>query len=262
LDYWEAADLAVMSLVKTGERIVRHAGFPQALNTATAQVLLRRLLGVEQAHLKIQSESFLKDMMGLDNNCTLIDVGAGTGSWSLWACPKARLVVALEPNSSAFVWLARNTKKWKNIVRFQAAAWSNEGVIESFVKFGVGYTSYTSREAANNAEMKPKLIRAVTLDGLARRLGLDPDLVVVKVDVEGAEVQVLQGARELLSRARTVIVEAHEPRMDVEVEEASQILTSSGYQVQIVESKERPENKWVVAKRHSVTMPSTQSIVG
>lgn len=96
-------------------------------------------------------------------------------------------------------------------------------------------------------------VGTITLDDLADRTFV-PD--VVKIDVEGAEVDVLAGARLLLGRRRPdCLVEVHSR----EAEQACQsVLLTHGYRVQVVNQRRvladyRPteHNRWLVARELS-----------
>jgi len=62
-------------------------------------------------------------------------------------------------------------------------------------------------ERVNHLNQGTAKVKAVTLDGLATRLGLTGPYLL-KLDAQGAEVQVLRGARELLAQTSVVICEA------------------------------------------------------
>jgi FkbM family methyltransferase len=62
-------------------------------------------------------------------------------------------------------------------------------------------------ERINHMDQGTSKVKAVTLDGLAARLGLSGPFLL-KLDVQGAEAQVLRGARQLLGETYVVICEA------------------------------------------------------
>lgn len=90
---------------------------------------------------------------------------------------------------------------------------------------------------------------ADTLDHVAERLFL-PDLI--KVDVEGAEVGVLDGARSILAERRPhIVVETHSAELE---RQCAQQLTGHGYRPLVIhqrrllrEGRPNPHNRWLVA---------------
>jgi len=76
-------------------------------------------------------------------------------------------------------------------------------------------------------------IPSVTLDGFCSRQGLRPDLM--KIDVEGAELHVLRGARNVLADSRPLIYcEIHPQQMancGGSVNELTGLLSETGYDV-------------------------------
>jgi FkbM family methyltransferase len=93
-----------------------------------------------------------------------------------------------------------------------AAASDNEGEVELTLSAHPYWSSLLPREDSyweriNHLARGAVKVPAVTLDGLVARLGLSGPYLV-KLDVQGAEAQVLRGARELLAQTHVVICEA------------------------------------------------------
>jgi hypothetical protein len=85
-------------------------------------------------------------------------------------------------------------------------------------------------------------VRAIRLDDLAREEGIRPD--VLKIDVEGAELWVLQGAREILREARPLILlELHAfawPLFDTDAGALRRLLEEARYEILDIEPPHRP----------------------
>jgi FkbM family methyltransferase len=93
-----------------------------------------------------------------------------------------------------------------------AAASDSEGEIELTMSTHPYWSSLRPRDdpywdRINHMSQGTTKVRAVTLDGLAAELGLRGPYLI-KLDAQGAEVQVLRGARELLAQTSVVVCEA------------------------------------------------------
>ncbi len=117
-----------------------------------------------------------------------IDVGANAGVYSLWAADLGADVVAVEPSPQAARWLQRNIE----LNRFPIT------VIEAALTDFEGTTGFDSSGDAVGHIGGPETVAATTLDavmGQRRAAG-------VKIDVEGFERFVLQGASMALAEHR------------------------------------------------------------
>ncbi len=103
----------------------------------------------------------------------LLDIGAAEGIWALDNVEKARRVILFEAEA-----------EWIGALERTFAPWSDRVTIVD--KFA--------------AEIEDEC--NVTVDGVVRRAGLEGPMLL-KMDVEGAEERVLDGAREVLARPDT-----------------------------------------------------------
>lgn len=108
--------------------------------------------------------------------------------------------------------------------------------------------------------VRSEFVGAETGDGTFALDSLLPGVetpCLVKVDVEGAEVEVLRGATRLMRLAPvTWIIETHSEELEAE---CVQILRSAGYEVRVIprawwrryipEGRALPHNQWIVAHR-------------
>jgi FkbM family methyltransferase len=140
---------------------------------------------------------------------TVIDVGAAFGFYSIVASKmvgQLGKVVAIEPQPDSFEMLNKNIKlnKLTNISTLNHAV--------SFKKTTLKlYSSYsTVQERAGQNPQQYIEVSADTLDNLLGQLAID-EANWIKVDVEGAELEVLKGAAGILSKSRdlALFVEVH-----------------------------------------------------
>lgn len=131
---------------------------------------------------------------------TVLDVGAHVGYYTLLSSVlvgDAGRVHAFEPNPANAAFLRRHVEVNRRAnVRVEQAAVSDRAGTARF-DFGTG--SGTGHLADGGALE----VRTVRLDDYCAEHGLAP--TAVKIDVEGAEVSVLEGGRDTLSRHRPVI---------------------------------------------------------
>lgn len=139
----------------------------------------------------------------------LFDVGCNLGLETLMACVDrpGRPVLAIDANPRALAVAAENLflNGFAQQVRFALGfVGATDGQAVDFYALGTGAAASDRPRRGAMALRVP----SVTLDRLAEEVGLAPDLV--KIDVEGAEAEVLAGARELTHRHRPqFLVEMH-----------------------------------------------------
>jgi FkbM family methyltransferase len=151
------------------------------------------------------------------------DVGANVGLYTMIAARIAGRVVAIEPLPENVAYLAKHLSLngISNVDLIQAAVCDRSGV----TTFNAGPNRCTGR--IGRGQMK---VRTITLDSLPTPW---PD--VIKIDVEGAEYNVLQGAETCLSRHPVVFLATHSEMLDCKCRDFLQAL---GYRVRSIGSHE------------------------
>ncbi|PAZ10761.1 hypothetical protein CLM62_39285 [Streptomyces sp. SA15] len=142
-------------------------------------------------------------------SATIADVGAHVGYFSMIAAlanPKAK-VHAFEPVDQIHARLSVNVRSnaVPNVKLYQAGVSSKAGWADISVRFSGNLlsTGSTLEHAAADAQLKR--IQLLPLD----EVFADTKLDLMKIDVEGHEMAVLEGARQVLKRDRpTVLLEA------------------------------------------------------
>jgi FkbM family methyltransferase len=138
------------------------------------------------------------------------DVGANTGVYALVAAATGREVHAFEPNPAVAELLRANVKLNDHAARVQVvemAVSDREGTATLFLPPPTGESVETS--ASLDARFKERTdhvieVPVTSLDAHWRAAGR-PEVGVVKIDVEGHEGAVLDGALELIAACRPVV---------------------------------------------------------
>jgi FkbM family methyltransferase len=138
---------------------------------------------------------------------TVVDIGANVGVFSLWAAsrigPTGRLISA-EPHPLSYRYLERNLAPFAPFARpVQTACGASEGELElHYVPGRLSVSSFEPRPDRTGHVRVP----VARLDALAATGGID-HVDLLKIDVEGAEEQVIEGAGSLLARVRRLVIE-------------------------------------------------------
>lgn len=131
---------------------------------------------------------------------TVLDVGANVGYYTLLASvlvgdPGRVHAFEPEPRNAGFLRRHASLNRRGNVRVEQAAVSDREGT----ARFDFGSGSGTGHLADSGAIE----VRTLSLDDYCAQHGLAPH--AIKIDVEGAEMSVLQGARETLVRHRPIL---------------------------------------------------------
>jgi FkbM family methyltransferase len=149
----------------------------------------------------------------------VVDVGAHIGRYALIGSKRvgpSGKVVAIEANPDNFNMLNRNVKlnQLTNMLTLNYAVFSEETKIKLYVTSDKLDPTIYNTILLNRAIYKEKFVEvdANTLDNLLRQNGVKAeDVNWVKIDVEGAELEVLKGATNVLSRSENIalLIEVH-----------------------------------------------------
>lgn len=176
----------------------------------------RRLRHTPAAQLSLGHIDSLEllELLAPSPPAVIYDIGANVGTWSCLAkslYPAAK-VEAFEPLAMHFEKFRQNTAAWPGDVRLHACALGpTEGTADMQV---MDYSDASSllpatAEGEREFKIKPVAVQQVTLlplDTLVARESLPlPDLI--KLDVQGYELEVLRGAEACLGHARSVLCE-------------------------------------------------------
>lgn len=135
----------------------------------------------------------------------ILDGGANIGLASLYwnqQYPDAE-IIAVEPDAENFELLKENTRHLDNVIPVKGGIWSRPA------KLSVQYAG-AEKYAFRVAEDENGTIEAHSIDSLMEERGWDW-IDVVKLDVEGSEVQILSGSsRRWIDRIGTLIIELHQ----------------------------------------------------
>ncbi len=163
-------------------------------------------------------------------DATAFDVGANYGYYTLLlsrAVGPGGRVYAFEPDPSSLRRLVRNIEvnKCANAVPVPLAVGRSGGLVRFDSNRESPWDSRVSTGEPSNAQVTPIVVAAATLDQFADFAGVIPRLV--KIDVEGLEVDVVRGASRLLSVERPAfLIEIHGASLAGELGE---IFEKAGY---------------------------------
>ncbi len=205
---------------------------------------------------------------------TALDLGAHIGFLSLYLAslvgPRGR-VYAFEPGPNNLPYLRRNVRPRANISVVAKGAGNTDGETTFYVESLTGQNNsfvrgfdvfeyYRDRAFDTRIRVSEARVGIVTLDRFIREEGLRPDLV--KIDVEGFEREVLEGAGTLLREARPILaIEISRDKGRV-----MEMLSSAGYALYTPDLRavRRPEDLDVNTfcfhrERHSALIRGTAS---
>jgi len=145
---------------------------------------------------------WLKDF---DENVVFYDIGACVGSYSLMAAARGATVVAFEPLRENIRGLVRNVNLnglEDKITIVEAAVSSEPAKMHVHPDMPAGYGLGSLVELEGKTEEVE--VMTTSLDDAVKLYGQPTH---IKVDVEGAEIQVFSGGRETFKHVQSVIVE-------------------------------------------------------
>lgn len=150
-------------------------------------------------------EWMLDYLSSLGKDDIFLDVGAHVGKYTVLAARKVGdkgLVVAIEPHPENYRTLIENVRinGLNNVIALNIAAWSEESTLRLFVGDEHGHHSVKKDFGLGFINVQAKALDNVLNELKIKRVNF------IKVDVEGAELEVLKGLSETLEKYCPIVV--------------------------------------------------------
>ena len=140
---------------------------------------------------------------------TIVDLGANIGMASIYYAsqyPNAR-IVAVEAEASNFEVLLKNVKDYHKIVPIHAAVWNKDGTVA--LSAPTGSDTAINKFIFTVSQDPGAAVRAITMESLMKEAGVS-SIDLLKVDIEGSEMEVFETAPDWIDRVRCLAIELHD----------------------------------------------------
>lgn len=159
-----------------------------------------------------------------------IDAGANVGTWTWSMARYSKEVHAFEPNPKNLSKLRRNLRNLKNVTIHGVALADREG--EAILRIPRGSKGHSNQRASlskvavgDDQVFSSLAVEQKRLDDLGLR-----NVGFVKIDVEGFELTLLEGARETIARDHpNLLIEIEEAQTNIPIDESVRFVVDLGY---------------------------------
>lgn len=179
------------------------------LTTSKLEFAIR--VGRDQTDIAVLEQVFAGQQYNYAFGCepqVVIDAGANVGISTAWFAtkfPSAR-VIAIEPDEENYDLLVRNTSHLSNVEPINAALWRQS---ERVVIHDRGTGPWGYQVSADPSPETRRSVPSVTVDDIVRRV--HPKRIgILKMDIEGAEIEVMNNAVNWIGSVEAVIAELHD----------------------------------------------------
>jgi FkbM family methyltransferase len=192
----------------------------------------------------------------------VVDIGAHIGLYTIISSKRVGTkgkVVAIEADPGNFEMLNRNIKlnQLTNVIPLNYAVYSKETKLKLYLPSGEsGFTKYnTIMSNWVNTEDKFVEVNANTLDYLLQLNQIREEQVNwIKIDVEGAEFEVLKGAQNVLSKSKDIalLMELHGPP-NVYRPKVQELLNIYNFKIELEKSYEENGSMHIIVQKSTAS---------
>jgi len=181
----------------------------------------------------------------------VIDVGAAFGLYTILASKKVGItgkVFAIDPQPEVFKMLNNNIKlnKLQNVTSINSAIHSTETKLKLYSNYSV----IKERAGKNNSDSI--IVNCNTLDNLVFQSSEIKEVNWIKIDVEGAELEVLKSAHNILSKSKDIalLIEVHNiSGAENHYNQIIELLTMYNFKIEFEKIHEGGERNIIVRKK-------------
>jgi len=201
------------------------------------------LLGAKSHDSEIRLAKYM--IRTIKEGQVVLDIGTHFGYYALLAhhlVGEEGRVIGIEASPSTFNIMTKNAQANPQLEVFNLAATSKEETI-SFFEFPILYSEYNTiypkqfEETTWLAENKPQqvAVNGIPMDNLLKESGTTPDFI--KIDVEGAEYDVLLGLRQVLQKNTPIIAMEYlaNKKTNQSHKKAIKLLTTYDYLIHLID---------------------------
>jgi FkbM family methyltransferase len=205
------------------------------------------VMKLEAVHSGLISEIFFHDVYDKYHEYKqgeiVVDAGAHYGTFTLKAAAQGCMVHSFEPHPANFKSLMENIQRNKcaNVICHGYALGSKEGIYKLWLHSLSGSHSLKFKE-----EDKWIPVQMTTLDSIMKEEGVD-HIALLKIDIEGTELELLQGAESILEKTQDVSIAAY--HFPDEAEIIADMLKKAGFMTNIKVAGPYADTRFVYGKR-------------
>ena len=199
--------------------------------------MLDNLHDVFQKYSEPQTYSCFNELKGK----LFVNIGANCGGYAI-RCDKFSKVIAIEPNPKVVTILKENKRinKINNLKIINKAVWNKKqrmSLYEAKSYSGIigGSSTLLPENMSNNIYQKKYYVMADTLDNI---LGNINKIDLLLIDAENAEVEILNGAVQVLKKTKNIIIEVR----DNTEEQIKKILIDNKFKLKTLDISEDSKN--------------------
>lgn len=183
---------------------------------------------------------------------TVLDVGACFGDTTIPFAKKSKKVVAIEAGPENVAYLKMNVaiSGLQNVYIVEKATWNCRKTLTLHLS-----KSIDRHSIVRNMGEKIIEVQADTIDNIVSELGIEK-VDFIKMDIEGAEVEALEGAENILSKAKKIVLETHTVDGKKTTHKVQRILKAQGFKVHIEHGEYSAD--MVYGKRRGYTNEKSQ----
>lgn len=228
-----------------GEHVVR-------LRQPPVRMLVRSGMDIWAVKETFLDSFYTRYGVDIQNGWTVIDIGAAFGDFSIFAAygnPKT-IIYAFEPFPESYGLLIKNLtlNAIDNVIAFQKAVWCRDGDLSLDLVDGEPL-KVVSKDADTTFEKDDTMvIEALTLACFLDEKGLEK-VDLLKLDVEGAEYEILMEAPAALSKIERIIMEYHDIDSKKNHQHLVSFLEGKGFSVNWYQNVVHDEIGYLYAER-------------
>jgi FkbM family methyltransferase len=200
------------SIVKRNKDIKKYV-FSVALRNEVIEYIENNYYA-EYEHIK-RSISILKNKIFYDN-FIILDIGGSNGHTAIMYSEAFPLhtVFVFEPIKETFEVLSNNILKNKNIVAINKAVGGKSGKEKINVAKRISSSSLLDLKTDKSSKLFAENLETVSIEEITickidDEIAIDKNIGIMKIDVQGLELEVLKGAKSTLERTFIVLLEVN-----------------------------------------------------